>query len=75
MSNGVMYGADILQINEQWKDSSLSEAVQLFSLFGKQNTYNFYLPLYQVPKSMSGSLNEKTESTLITTQSGNGSCS
>lgn len=59
LSNTVMYAADIPQINEQRRDPSLSEDMQLFSLSGKQKAYHLYLPLYQGPKSMSGGLNAK----------------
>lgn len=71
MSNIVM----IVWAFHKLLSSSLSEAVRLFSLFEKKNTYNLCLPLYRVPKSISGNLNAKTKSSLITTQSGNGSCS
>lgn len=56
-SNTVM----IVRAFQKLLSSSLSEIVWLFSLFGKQNTYNLHLPLYQVPKSISSSLNAKTK--------------
>lgn len=59
LSNTVVYATDIPQINEQRKDTSLSEAMQLFSLFGKQKPCGLYLPVCQGPNSMSGGLNAK----------------